>query len=162
MKTKFTILFLMLSSSVWAADGASFSHAQPTASAPSPNTCIDVCDKSNQNGAMTCGPIWAPVQDAFVTEWKVVGNSTNCAFDTVDIIEWDTSTAPSSEHTIILGTLDDDGAADCGLGINIACKAARVSGGPFGYVYVTSNGATVGGASCTSFKIRMCQQHFPR
>ena len=159
MKTlALTLAFLLAPWVVLAADGADARFPKPDGKVPATYACMDVCDKTNPNASTTCGPVWPPVPDATYSEFRVIATTTPaCAFDTIDIVEWNTMTAPVTEQMTVLGTLDDDGAVDCGLGANVACNTLRIEGPIFGMVWLTSNGATVGGATCTSFKVRLCQ-----
>ena len=155
------ILALAFPALSYAANGATCTITPPTTvdAASLVNNvegaCVDVCDPGAQNGAITCGPIWLPVQGADTTSFEIEANSTNCTFDSVDIVSWDTGTAPSSEHMPTLGTLDND--SGCGSAGTSPCLMVVVPYPIFGYVYVHSNSVSVGGASCTSFKVRMKQ-----
>ena len=123
------------------------------------DSCTDVCkfvgSPSGISGAMECGPIWIPNQNSSSTTFKIIAQSADCVYDDVDIIEWDSETAPSGEVLSSLGTLDKD--SGCGTGGLSACTALHVPYGLTGYIYITSNGSTVGGAACASFIIRMKQ-----
>ena len=122
--------------------------------------CIDVCDYAGApaiNGELECGPIWIPLQNASSTTFRVIADASDCPFDSVDIIVADTSTETDATglHVVTYGTLDDD--SGCGASGTSACNALVILHAISGYVYIDSNSQTVGGASCTSFKIRMTQ-----
>jgi hypothetical protein len=121
--------------------------------------CVDVCDYTTVGGIqgpMTCGPFYIPYQNAESTSFRIITNTTNCAFDTVSIIPWHSSVAPVTNDIVAtLAIFDDDGTGGTCGGAQCVSYVA-----PFalaGWVYVTSNGAVVGGASCPSFKLRMMQ-----
>lgn len=156
MKFRYIVMFLFLSGQASAADGVGFTHNKP-ANAPTPKySCMDVCDKTDQDGSLECGPIWPPIPNSTFSEFKVIGDSSDCPFDAIDVMPWDTATAPSGEHVVVFGTLDDD--SGCGSGGISACNSVRVDGPIFGFVYLKST-ATVGSATCASFKVRLCQLH---
>lgn len=121
------------------------------------SSCIDVCDYTSINGELECGPIWIPLQNASSTTFRVIADASDCPFDSVDIIVADTSTETDATglHVVTYGTLDDD--SGCGASGTSACNALVILHAISGYVYIDSNSQTVGGASCTSFKIRMTQ-----
>lgn len=119
-------------------------------------SCVDLLDYTSINGAITgAGPFWLPLQNSPSTKFTIMGNSTNCAFDTLDVVLTKTSGSPADNWKEVLGTLDDDGTGgSCG---GASCVALHVPYEIDGYIWITSNGATIGGASCTSFKLRMTQ-----
>ena len=119
-------------------------------------SCVDICDYAGAPAAtITCGPIWMPLQNAASTSFTVMAETANCAFDTLDIVRTLTPNDPADNWKEILGTLDDDGTGgSCGGAI---CVGLHVPYPIAGYIWVTSNGANVGGAACTGFKLRMTQ-----
>ena len=119
-------------------------------------SCIDVCDFTAISGVMTCGPFYFPYQNADSTTFRIITNTTNCAFDTVSILLWHSSTAPiTNDVTSTLAIFDDDGTGGSCAGA--VCTAYVAPYALAGYVYITSGASSVGGASCTSFKVRMTQ-----
>lgn len=163
---RWILAFWLLPSVAFAANGANCRITPPSTvetGSTVTNTataCVDVCDYSGApaiNGELECGPIWVPDQNADSTTFHVIAASATCAFDSVDIIIADTSTETDATglHAVIYGTLDDD--SGCGTAGTLACKGLTIPHSISGYVYVDSNSQTVGGASCTSFKIRMTQ-----
>jgi hypothetical protein len=149
---------MLLAANAEADNGDDFIFPRPATAPASALTCFDLCKISNGDPAasVTCGPIYAPVQNSEFSTIAFVG-LTVCAFDTLDVIQWHSATAPSSEHTRIIATLDDDGTVDCGLGAGVACKGARIMGPLEGWLYATSNGASIGGTGCVSWRLRVCQ-----
>ncbi len=148
----------------WAANGASCEITPPSTvgviATPRgvADSCTDVCDYAGApaiDGALSCGPIWIPNQNSVSTSFHIIASSANCTFDNVDVVHWHTATAPSSQHMVVLGTLDDD--SGCGIRGTTPCLGVHVPYPIAGYIFVTSGAVGVGGASCTSFKIRMMQ-----
>ena len=157
------LLFLLFPFAAEAANGAACRITPPSTvetgstEANTASSCIDVCDYTSINGELECGPIWIPLQNASTTTFRVIADATDCPFDSVDIIVADTSTETDATglHVVTYGTLDDD--SGCGASGTSACNALVIPHAISGYVYIDSNSQTVGGASCTSFKIRMTQ-----
>ena len=153
------IALCALAQPAWAANGDACIVA-PSAPRGEPRneiagSCVDILDYTSINGAVTAGPFWMPLQNSPSTKFTIMGNSTNCAFDTLDVVLTKTSGSPADNWKEVLGTLDDDGTGgSCGGAI---CVALHVPYEIDGYIWITSNGATIGGGSCTSFKLRMTQ-----
>lgn len=162
----FTLIFLiaLLPLPAYAANGARCAITPPSTANTAETinnvagSCVDICDYAGSpaiNGVLTCGPIWMPLQNAASTTFAIMADESDCLFDTVDIVRTLSATDPANDWQVVLGTLDDDGTGgSCGaspcIGLDVPYPIA-------GYIWVTSNAATVGGAGCTSFKLRMTQ-----
>ena len=154
----FVVAALLAPWQAWAANGAACLIDPPTGRTDRNEvvgSCVDVCDYTSINGALTCGPIWMPLQNAASTSFTVMADVSDCPFDTLDIVRTLTSGSPADNWKEVLGTLDDDGTGGtCGGAI---CVGLHVPYPIAGYIWVTSNGATVGSGTCASFKLRMTQ-----
>lgn len=118
-------------------------------------SCVDLLDYTSINASVIAGPFWMPLQNSPSTKFTIMGDASDCLFDTLDIVLTKTSGSPADNWKEVLGTLDDDGTGgSCG---GASCIALHVPYEIDGYIWITSNGATIGGASCTSFKLRMTQ-----
>ncbi len=148
--------------SAFAANGAECRITPPStveAGSTTTNTagsCVDILDYTSINSAITgAGPFWMPLQNAPSTTFSIMADESDCAFDTLDIVRTMTSGNPADNWKEVLGTLDNDGTGgSCGGAI---CVGLHIPYQIAGYIWITSNGATVGGPTCSSFKLRMTQ-----
>lgn len=118
-------------------------------------SCVDLLDGAINGAVTSAGPFWMPLQNASSTAFTIMADISDCPFDTLDIVRTLTSGSPADNWKEVLGTLDDDGTGGtCGGAI---CVGLHVPYPIAGYIWVTSNGATVGSGTCASFKLRMTQ-----